>query len=118
MRDYQPKKNNPYKLPPNLYHEVKYMIRDYSRLNQEYSELTEQQEEERNWVKLCTVASKLSAIRIAIRQIPSEYRKGLLNNLEHERKKEGYYPNNADFRTYQAYKQKLIFLVAQNMNYV
>ena len=118
MRDYQRKKNNPYRLPPNLYREVKYMVKDYPRLVEEYKTLTDAPEEERCWVKLCTVASKISAIKTAISAIPFEYRKGVLNNLENENTKNGYYPIDADFRTYQNYKQKLIFYVAKNMNYV
>lgn len=118
MRDYQPKKNNPYRLPANLYREVKYMIKDYPRLIEEYKELTGVSDEERNWVRLCTVATKISAIKTAIASIPSEYRRGVLNNLENENTKDGYYPMNADFRTYQNYKQRLIFYVAKNMNYV
>ena len=66
MRDYQRKKNNPYRLPPNLYREVKYMVKDYPRLVEEYKTLTDAPEEERCWVKLCTVASKISAIKTAI----------------------------------------------------
>lgn len=118
MRDYQPKKNNPYRLPHNLYCEIKYMIKDYERLNEEYKTLTDMPEDERNWVKLCTTASKISAIKTAVLRIPREYRKGVLNNLENENSRDGYYPVNADFRTYQSYKQRLIFYVAQNMNYV
>jgi 2'-5' RNA ligase len=118
MRDYQPKKNNPYRLPQNLYNEVKYMIKDYGRLKEEYEELTAEAEEKRNWVKLCTVASKLSAIKNAFSTIPAEYRDGLIKNLENERTRDGYYPLNADYRTYQNYKRKLIYFAALNMNYV
>lgn len=118
MRDYQPKKNNPYKLPQNLYGEVKYMIKDYDRLCEDYAILTDLPDEERNWAKLCTVAAKLAAIRTALSALPEEYRGGILNNINNERSKNGYFPPNADFRTYQSYKQKLIYLVAKNMNYV
>ena len=118
MKDYQPKRNNPYRLPPNLYNEVKYMIKDFDRLNEEYSGMTNVFDEDRNWAKLCTVASKLSAINTAILRIPPEYRSGVINNLMHERTPDGYYPSNADYRTYQSYKQKLIYSVAKNMNYV
>ena len=118
MRDYQPKKNNPYKLPQNLYNEVKYLIKDYDRLCGEYEELTCLGEEERNWAKLCTVASKLAAVRTAVSALPPEFCDGILNNIANEHKPGGYFPPNADFRTYQSYKQKLIYLVAKNMNYV
>lgn len=118
MRDYQPKRNNPYLLPPNLYSEVKYMIKDFERLNKEYKEITDVFSEDRNWAKICTVASKISAIKTAMLQIPPEYRSGLFKNIMNERTKDGYYPCNADYRTYQSYKQKLIYSVARNMNYV
>ena len=116
--DYQKTKNNPYLLPKNLYSEVKYMIKDYSRLKGEYEELSNTKNEDRNWAKLCTVASKIAAIDTAILRIPKEYRLGAINNIENERSKDGYYPNNADFRTYQNYKRRLIYYVAENMNYV
>lgn len=118
MRDYQRKKNNPYALPKNLYGEVKYLIKDYKRLKEEYEELSNTDGEKRNWAKLCTVASKIAAIDTALCRIPTEYRKGVINNLENERSKDGYYPLNADYRTYQIYKQRLIYYVAENMNYV
>ncbi len=118
MRDYQPKKNNPYRLPQNLYNQVKYIIKDYKRLNEEYKNLSTINENERNWAMLCTTASKISAIRTAFSSIPPEYRKGLMNNLENERTKDGYYPSDADYRTYQMYKQRLIFYVAKNLNYI
>jgi len=118
MRNYQRTKNNPYLLPQHLYGEVKYMLKDYQRLKEEYEELSNDMSEERNWAKLCTTASKISAIDTAVSGIPEEYRTGVLNNIRHERSRDGYYPNDADFRTYQNYKQRLIYLVAKNMNYV
>jgi len=36
MRNYQRTKNNPYLLPQHLYGEVKYMLKDYQRLKEEY----------------------------------------------------------------------------------
>ncbi len=118
MREYQCKKNNPYLLPKNLYYQVKYMIKDYQRLKEEYEKLSNTCEEERNWVKVCTTATKISAIKTALLKIPVEFREGLLNNIDNERNIKGYYPLNADQRTYQKYKQKLIYYVAENMNYV
>ena len=118
MNDYQPKRNNPYLLPDNLYREVKYMVKDYGRLKEEYKALDKASEEERNWARLCTTASKIAAIRAAIAAIPREYRDGVLNNLQNENSRKGYYPINADYRTYQGYKQKLIYTAARNMNYV
>lgn len=118
MRDYQKRKNNPYLLPKNLYAEVKYMAKDYKRLKEEYEELSNMCEENRNWAKLCTVAAKISAIDMALLRLPEEYRPGILRNIENERSKDGYYPNNADYRTYQKYKQRFIYFIAENMNYV
>lgn len=118
MRNYQRKRNNPYLLPQNLYGEVKYLLKDYKRLKEEYQHLSEGDTEDRNWLLLCTVASKISAVDTAVLSIPQEYRKGVLNNIENERSKAGYYPADADYRTYQTYKQRLIYLVAKNLNYV
>ena len=118
MRNYQKKKNNPYLLPKNLYAECKYLIKDYDRLKEEYTRLTNCDDEERNFALLCTVAAKISAVETALDLIPEVYRDGVFNNLINERTKSGYYPINADFRTYQNYKQRFIYFVAKNMNYV
>lgn len=118
MRNYQKKKNNPYLLPNFLYGEVKYIIKDYKRLKNEYETLSAITTEERNWAKLCTVASKISAVDTALLRIPEEYRFGVINNIEYERSKDGYYPPDADYRTYQKYKQRLIYHVAENLHYV
>lgn len=118
MRDYQRKKNNPYLLPRYLYSEVKYIIKDYERLKKEYETLSATTGEERNWAKLCTVALKITAVETALLRIPEEYRDGVLNNLEYECRRDGYYPPGADYRTYQRYKQRLIYHVAENLNYV
>ena len=115
MSDYQ--KKNRYRLPPNLYREVKYLIKDQDRLKEELSEL-ECEGEGRNWARLCTVAQKLAAIHAALEMIPEAYRKGVLDNLKYERTKSGYYPPNADFRTYQTYKQRLVYHTAKELNYV
>ena len=39
MRNYQPKKNNPYILPSNLYMRMLYLVRDYNRLKEEYTNI-------------------------------------------------------------------------------
>ena len=39
MRNYQPKKNNPYILPSNLYMRMLYLVRDYNRLKEEYANI-------------------------------------------------------------------------------
>lgn len=118
MRNYQKTKNNPYLLPKFLYAEVKYMIKDYKRLKEDYEMLSAMSSENRNWAKLCTEASKISAIDMALLRIPEEYRLGVVNNIEHERSRDGYYPADADYRTYQKYKQRFIYYVAENLNYV
>ncbi len=115
MSDYQ--RNNSYRLPPNLYREVKYLIKDQDRLESELAHL-EQEGEDRDFRKLCTVCHKLSAIHTALEMIPEAYRKGVLDNLKYERTKSGYYPPNADFRTYQTYKQRLVYHTAKELNYV
>jgi len=118
MRDYQPKRNNPYKLPQHLYREVKYILKDYDRLCADLSAMQEESEECRDWARLCTTAQKIAAIRSAFEQIPHPYRKGIRNNLKYENSKDGYYPPNADFRTYQTYKQRLIYYTAKELHYV
>ena len=42
MSDYQ--RNNSYRLPPNLYREVKYLIKDQDRLESELAQLEQEGE--------------------------------------------------------------------------
>ena len=39
MRDYQPHKSNPYRLPQTLYRRVLATVRDYDRMAAEYKEI-------------------------------------------------------------------------------
>ena len=39
MRNYQQKKNNPYKLPHNLYMRMLYLVRDYERIRSEREDI-------------------------------------------------------------------------------
>ena len=39
MRNYQRQKNNPYKLPHNLYMRMLYLVRDYERIRSEREDI-------------------------------------------------------------------------------
>lgn len=116
MRNYQSKKKNPYLLPHNVYMQTLYLIRDYERLKEEYSQLMNPSTTMSKQSKKIrgVICQKIDAIENAAKEIPEYYQKGVWNNVLY-----GYrYPINADIRTWQTYKQRFIYYTAQNMQYV
>lgn len=127
MRDYQKKKNNPYKLPKFLYKQTLNLIRDYYRLKEEYDDMLNSSTNASagkgsmpgdptgaKVIKLEKLSERISAIEKAKRNIANEYEQGVWNNIVHE----AAYPNDADRRTYGRYKARFIFEVAKNMNWI
>lgn len=100
MREYQRKKNNPWRLPQNLYMRVLYTIRDYNRIKAEQN--TEAH------------LSEISAIETALLDIPEFFRESILNNILYD----SYFPLGADERTYRRYKQRYIYSVAKYLNLI
>ena len=129
MRNYQPKKNNPYLLPYNLYRRVLYTIRDYPRLCEEASIRSDyltaftvdgmpkatahSSPTEFAAIHLSLITDEIRAIDKAIASIPKFYRKPVLENIISDK---AYPVYGADRRTYGTYKQRFIYNVAKNLN--
>lgn len=94
MRDYQRKKDNPYKLPHNVYMQNLYFIRDYDRLKNEPSEESR---------------AKCRKIEEALNEIPKEYQKGVWNNICYHSP----YPIDAGASTYQRWRSRFIYHVSK-----
>ena len=121
-RNYQPKKNNPYRLPPNVYMQCLYAIRDYDRLCAERTDILHSSPsldgQPRGGETSDTTADK--AVRLerlsrmcedveqALVQVPTEYRRGVVSGIMY-----GCYPNNADPETYRRWRRKLLFWLAE-----
>lgn len=126
-RNYQCKKNNDYRLPHNVYVQVIYAVRDYDRLKNERKKLLHGSPPppdgmprgkgeagsptEKRALRLAEIEVRLEAIDAAIKTIPLEYRKGVLNNLIYWAR----YPADADMRTYRRYKQRVVYEIAKKL---
>jgi hypothetical protein len=93
MRNYKYKNNL---LPHNVYMQVLYKVRDYTRLELEYHELLYASNQpsdgqpkgnqtgnptERKAERLIVVSHEMEAIEQALTQIPEEYRNGVFDNV-------------------------------------
>lgn len=130
MRNYQRQKSNPYLLPHNVYMQTLYLIRDYERLKEEYGELLYDpsykfddrrravgrisRPAENKALLLSNISTKTKAIENAVNAIPEHYRRGVWRNIINGER----YPDGADVRTWQTYKQRFIYYTAKNMQYV
>ncbi len=126
MKEYQPVKNNPYRLPHNLYMRVLYHIRDYDRLKSERQELFYSSPvndgmpransvgtpTESKAIRLAKLEEDCKAVEQALIQVPLEYRKGVLNNICYGSP----YPIDAAYSTYSRWRQRFIFWTAEKLN--
>ncbi len=93
MRNYQRQKNNPYKLPHNLYMRMLYLIRDYDRIKD-------------------TKNPNCTAVDAALNTIPAEYRKGVFDNICYQMP----YPIDASEATYKRWRARFVFEVAKKLS--
>lgn len=122
MGEYQRKRNNPYRLPHNLYMRVLYIIRDYDRLRSERQEIIhaspvmdgmprgnlQSSVAENKAIKLASLDEDCEAVERALLRIPAEYRKGVMNNICYGAR----YPIDADYSTYSRWRQRFIYWTA------
>lgn len=123
---YQPKKNNPYILPNEVYIQVIYLVRDYERLKEEYHEIVGQSPEPsdgqprgsnltdptaKGGMLLATIANKLEAVEQSYIAVPEEYREGIMQNIV------SYipYPDTAHRNTWSRQKCKFLYNIAKKM---
>lgn len=127
MREYQAK--GKYNLPQNVYLRTLYLIRDYDRLREEYTEILYRSppppdgqpgsrkvsdETAEKAIKMEAVARECRAVEQAIVCIPEEYRSGVVNNVMYRVP----YPDTAGYATWSRHRRKFIQNVAQNMHYI
>lgn len=127
MRDYQRQKNNPYKLPHNLYMRMLYLVRDYERIRSEREDIINGSPPadgvphsgvgnptEHKAIKLAMLDRECEAVAKALKSIPEEYRKAIVNNICYGSP----YPIFADPETYGRWRRRLIFFTAKNLGLV
>lgn len=124
MRNYQRQKNNPYKLPHNLYMRMLYLVRDYERIRSEREDILcgspapdgvphtgVGSPTEHKAIKLAMLDRECDAVTKALNGIPEEYRKGVINNICYGSP----YPYTAHRNTYSYWRARLLNSVAQNL---
>ena len=128
-REYQRKKHNPYLLPHNVYMCTLYTVRDYDRLRDVYQAATglsasavtdvinggeAPNPTARNGEKRANILDKLHAIEQALLAIPEGYRHGVKQNIMYG----VWYPSDAHVRTYKTWKQRFLYHVAKNLDFL
>ena len=124
-REYQPRKNNPYLLPHNVYMQTLYVIRDYPRLKAVIEDIglsasaTDGMPKhskvgssvENVAIRLERVFDEVRAVERALDCVPEFYRSGIWRNILYRER----FPQGADFRTFQRWKQRFIYETARNL---
>lgn len=104
MRDYQPNKNNPYRLPRTLYKRMLDIVRDYERMVSEM--------QNSSGAILAELNRECKAVEQAIMIVPEEYRKGIMDNICCGAP----YPYVAHRNTYSYWRTRMLNAVAKNLN--
>ncbi len=127
MRDYQRKKNNPYRLPHNLYMRVLYLVRDYERLQAIRREILLESPSpdgtphsgigsptEGKALRMYAIGQECDAVERALAAVPAEYRRGILANIC----RRAPYPSDAGSETYGRWRRKFLYQVAKNLHLI
>ncbi len=125
MREYQKQKNNPYKLPHNLYMRMLYLVRDYDRIKSEREDILNASPAldgtphsgignptESKGIKLAGLKDYCKAIDEALNFLPAEYRRGVWNNICYQYP----YPVDASESTYKRWRCRFIYQLAKNLH--
>jgi len=104
MRNYQRKRNNPYRLPHNVYMQTLYIIRDRDRLQRELQHIREAPEME-------AVSERIRAIDEGIASVPEEYRQGVFRSIAYGDP----YPITAGEATWRRWRSRMAYYVAKNL---
>lgn len=127
VRDYQPQKNNPYKLPHELYMRVLYLVRDYARIRAARADILYGTPErsgppagghtsptENKALHLYALGAECDAVDNALAAVPKEYRRGVWENIT----RRAPYPADAGAETYGRWRRRFLYLVAKNLHLI
>ena len=117
MRNYQPKKNNNYKLDDSLFIRMKYLVKDYPRMKLTAENITDRHLLELssdNTMKFKKISEECNAIDRALEDLPLEYQKPVFKNVCYDVP----YPIDADRTTYGRWKCRFLWNIAKNLYYI
>ena len=127
---YQRQKNNKYILPTAVYNHTIWQIRDYKRLKLALTTIPQASPDPPDGMptaqgftgdptfekvaKMEDIRRVTDAIEHALQSIPKEYRKGVWENIQEQKR----FPDDADRSTYGRHKSMFVFKVATKLNYI
>jgi len=128
MRNYQPSKNNNYKLAHSLFMHMVYLVKDYPRMKSEINDVINsvpnalEQSSNNHFsdptgnkvVKIEKMSTECKAVELALDDLPIEYRKSVFDKVCHNSP----YPIDADRTTYGRWKCRFLWNIAKNLLYI
>ena len=128
MRNYQPKKNNNYKLDKNLFSRMVYLVKDYNRMKTRINELSSDLSRAEGMgatgqhsdptlckaMKIERMSGECNAVDWALTQIPEEFRTIIFNKILFDRA----YPLHADLSTFSRWKCRFLYCLAEKLDYI
>lgn len=131
MKEYQRNKNNPYKLPHNVYMQVLYAVRDYDRLRDVYQNNLYNSSSapdgtphstgpgdptQNRALRMYSVGRQIESVEQALVIVPNEYRRGIIDNIKYRCG----YPVDVPAHpvTWSRWRSKFLWQVAKNMGLI
>lgn len=129
MRDYQPKKDKRFFLPPSIYRRTLALVRDYDRMIAEKNDILYSTHHatpggssgsvgrptESKAMQLAEASKDCDVVRAAIDHIPPEYRRGVLDNVRY-----GIHPISppANKNTWSYWRVRFLYYIAEQKNWI
>jgi len=127
MRNYQPKKNNEYKLDHVLFVRMISLVKDYGRMKAQINDILNGSSASgvpmpdgqyadptlHKVIKIQRISEECKAVEWALEQIPAEYRTVIFNKICYDRA----YPIFADPATYSRWKCRFLYFTAKKLMY-
>lgn len=127
-RNYHRERYGKYILPRAVYHQTIWRIRDYYRLKEEAAALITYGSQLNDPVRSCLTSDRVGSVVVkrekvlkdvelideCLLSLPEEYRKGVWDNVQHNRA----FPLDASRATYARYKSYFLYKVAESFGLI
>ena len=128
MRNYQPKKNNEYKLDKVLFRRMIFLVKDYERMQTTINDIADVSSVQGSIahsnlhsditlykvIKIERMREECRAVKWALEQIPIEYQQVIFNKVCHD----SAYPLYADASTFSRWKCRFLYNIAKKLMYI